>query len=248
LPESLSLVVEKTPIRELYIIKRKEKNVRLLISLILSILFVTTAAAQESPMEEARARIEAVRASGATSLDLVRLGLSDVPTEIATLEHLESLNISSNPLREFPLVLTELHNLKTLYIIAAQLETVPPEIGKMVSLEVLDLGSNHLISLPDEIASLSNLHYLSIANNDFSRLPPILGEMEQLRTLNFYDNPLNLPNEVRYAGWREVLDYTADPEWWYIKRYLKFGSAIGGVILLAGLAYMISRKRPEKAK
>jgi Leucine-rich repeat (LRR) protein len=221
---------------------------RLFISLLIGLLLVTALAAQDDSMEAARARIEAVRASGATSLDLVRLGLSDVPAEIATLEHLESLNISSNPLREFPLVLTELRNLKTLYIIAAQLESIPPEIGKMVSLEVLDLGSNNLISLPDEIASLSNLHYLSIANNDFSRLPPILGEMEQLRTLNFYDNPLNLPNEVRYAGWREVLDYTAAPDWWYIKRSLKFGSAIGGVILLAALAFMISRKRPEKAK
>jgi hypothetical protein len=222
--------------------------VRLIIGLIVSILLVTTTAAQDEPMEAARARIEAVRASGATSLDLVRMGLSDVPAEIATLEHLESLNISSNPLREFPLVLSELRNLKTLYIIAAQLESIPPEIGKMVSLEVLDLGSNNLISLPDEIASLSNLHYLSIANNDFSRLPPILGEMQQLRTLNFYDNPMNLPQDVRYAGWREVLDYTADPEWWYIKRYLKFGSAISGVILLAGLAFLVSRRKPEKAK
>jgi internalin A len=85
--------------------------VRLFISLIMSLLFVSAIAAQESPYELALARIEAAEASGVSELDLSDMGLSEVPPEIGNLVNLQTLTITNN-----------------------QRSSLPPEIGNLSSL------------------------------------------------------------------------------------------------------------------
>ncbi|MCA9893397.1 MAG: hypothetical protein KC615_10465, partial [Anaerolineae bacterium] len=76
----------------------------LLTLLILALLLTSglTTAQQQSGYDIALERIEAARASGATSLDLNGLGLDTLPPELFQLSHLTYLGLGDNRLTSLP--------------------------------------------------------------------------------------------------------------------------------------------------
>src|SRR5215213_6680072 len=100
---------------------------RLCLSLLLCLLFAGSILAQESPYEIALQRIEAAEAAGTTDIDLMGLGLTELPPEIGNLTNLQVLRLNFN-----------------------QLSTLPAESGNLSNLGIAMLYSNQLTSLPSE--------------------------------------------------------------------------------------------------
>jgi hypothetical protein len=155
--------------------------------------------AQDDPVgyAEALRRIDFVRKSNDTSLNLSDLGLTKVPPEIGQLTQLQHLNLDVNPLTTLPPEIGQLTQLQVLYLSSTSLRTLPSEIGQLINLQALYLLDNQLIELPPEIARLTQLQELSLYNNRFTELPPEIGQLTQLHFLDVSHNLLTeLPLEI----------------------------------------------------
>src|SRR5688572_10762815 len=102
-------------------------------------------------------RIKTASETGATSLDLSQLRLTDLPSELWLLPQLESLYLHRNRLRSLPAEIGLLINLQTLSLDFNQLTNLPPEIQQLTYLQGLYVSDNQLTSLPPEIGQLGNL-------------------------------------------------------------------------------------------
>lgn len=143
---------------------------------------------------EALAVIREAVEIGEPHIDLSDLQLTQVPDELAELQHLVSLTpahslvsdiqltLGSNCLRNFPLAICELTNLT-----------------------MLILSNNRITHLPPEIANLRNLRELSVANNCLRELPIELTQLEQLEILAVFPNPFASQKEEnkRLVEWRQ---------------------------------------------
>ena len=81
----------------------------------------------------AKKQIKEAATSGAIKLNLSRIGLEALPSEIG-----------------------QLTNLQTLYLSGNQLRQLPPEIGQLTNLQSLDLWDNQLSQNDELIKRLSN--------------------------------------------------------------------------------------------
>jgi internalin A len=94
--------------------------------------------------------------------------------------------------------ITQLINLKELYLNRNQIESLPIEIGRLTNLSLLDLDSNKLKSLPVEITQLTNLNLLYISSNEITSLPEQIGQLTSLIRLDLNSNKItNLPAGIR---------------------------------------------------
>ncbi|WP_457749965.1 leucine-rich repeat domain-containing protein [Sulfurimonas sp.] len=103
-----------------------------------------------------------------TKLDLSYSSLMQMPSELAFLTTLESLDISGNYISELPEWIWELTNLKVLRLGSAlcggnNIQNISSNIKKLKNLEILDIRYNdNLQELPSELLQLDELLYLSL--------------------------------------------------------------------------------------
>jgi internalin A len=143
-----------------------------------------------TPEETALARIRSAAETGATELDLSRLGLTVLPPEIGGLASLQNLCLGGNQLTVLPPEIGQLASLQSLDLWGNQLTALPPEIGGLASLQSLDLSWNQLTALPPEIGGLASLQSLNLRDNQLTVLPPEIGKLASLQTLNLAVNRL----------------------------------------------------------
>ncbi|MGX9726408.1 MAG: COR domain-containing protein [Candidatus Electronema sp. VV] len=130
-------------------------------------------------------RIEEAKASGVTSLNLSRKGLTALPPELFQLTNLIKLDLSYN-----------------------QLTALPPEIGQLTSLALLLISRNQFTTLPPEIGQLTNLITLDLWNNNITKLPPEICQLTKLTKLYLEDNPLTSPPpEIVHNGIEAIRQY-----------------------------------------
>ncbi|XP_037425058.1 disease resistance protein PIK5-NP-like [Triticum dicoccoides] len=111
-------------------------------------------------------------------------GISEIPTEIARLQHLETLQVRFTWITELPCEIRDLQQLKTLAVsYNCKLAKLPREIGDLQQLETLDLSWTRLTELPREIGNLQNLENLNLQCTELKELPPEVGKLQQLKTL-----------------------------------------------------------------
>ena len=155
--------------------------------------------AQEA-YDEALRRIREKRLPGNRTgdLDLSKLGLRELPTEIGQLSALQLLDLSGNALRELPPEIGQLSALQQLVLSNNALRKLPPEIGLLSTLEVLVIQSNALSLLPPEIGQLSALQALHLDSNELGELPIEIGQLSALALIGIINNALReLPLEIR---------------------------------------------------
>ena len=160
------------------------------------------------PLEEARERIRQAKETNASALDLSRLGLSELPSELWELTSLTMLNLNSNSLTILPPEIGELTNLTILGLIDNIFTTLPPEIGELTNLAGLNLSGNVLTALPPEIGKLTNLEKLWLNYNGLMALPSEIVDLTNLTTLDLNGNPLEKPPlEVARKGIGAIREY-----------------------------------------
>ena len=101
---------------------------------------------------------------GVEILDLHGNLLESLPRGIRRLEHLTSLNLTRNKLKDIHII-TEIPNLKELRISENLIESLPNSISHLSKLEVLEVHHNKIAELPDKIRKLTCLRLLNIAHN-----------------------------------------------------------------------------------
>ncbi|KAB2642968.1 MAG: hypothetical protein DVB26_00905 [Verrucomicrobia bacterium] len=154
-------------------------------------------AAELKANAEATKRIAVCLRRRATVLDLSRLGLSSLPSNIGQFAKLTELNLAYNHLRSLPPQLCQLEGLSRLDLSNNDLGVLPPAIGQLTSLTLLYLANNSLQALPPELGQLAKLTRLDVSANPLTTLPPELGQLANLTRLDLSNSRLeSLPPEL----------------------------------------------------
>jgi len=168
---------------------------------------------------EALARIEQARKTGATELDLSKLGLTELPEAIGQLTQLQKLKLYNNKLTALPESLGQLTQLLTLNLAVNQLTALPQSLDQLTQLLELDLTINPLTTLPESLGQLTQLQKLNLSGIKLTALPEWLGQLTQLQELYIYVNQLTaLPESLGQLTQLQKLNLsgiklTTLPEW-----------------------------------
>lgn len=164
-------------------------------------------ATASDPMAEAERRIAEARRKNATSLSLMSLSLTKVPTALGELRQLQDLDLSDNHLQEIPSSLGQLQQLEWLVLRNNQLREIPAALGNLWQLQALDLSDNQLRELPATLSELQQLIVLILNNNQLREIPDTLGELRQLRHFYLDGNQLRIvPAAIGKLQQLETLD------------------------------------------
>lgn len=141
------------------------------------------------------------------TLKVYNCGLEELSPEIRLCGSLENLDLGCNRLERLPVYVCALPRLRSLLLYNNRLAEIPPEIGHMRSLEELGLNINRLKTLPAQIGCLENLLSLDLSENPFESLPGEIGALSRLKKLRISDAKLTrLPEEIGYCAALEELD------------------------------------------
>ena len=91
--------------------------------------------------------------------------LSDLPSSMAELKHLELLDVSENVLAHFPPVIFQLAALKYLSIRLNKIKTLPDNFEMLSNLRELNAEDNHITAFPESLWKLEKLSGLTMARN-----------------------------------------------------------------------------------
>jgi hypothetical protein len=172
--------------------------------------------ARDEAYRKAEKKIEEARRSGAKSLDLFRLGLTEVPESLGRLAGLTNLNLSQNQLSSFPESIRDLKELAIIYLWENELSEVPEWISELKSLLILSIHANKITSLPDSLSELPDLERLVLGYNEggnpLKEVPPCVSQLRQLKYLHLMDCQLNdLPASLARLGDLQQLDLNNNP-------------------------------------
>ncbi|MCI0423847.1 MAG: ADP-ribosylation factor-like protein, partial [Acidobacteria bacterium] len=167
--------------------------------------------ARDEAYRKVERKIEEARRSGATELNLDKMGLTELPESLGQLRQLEKLELNMNNLKSLPESLGNLTRLRELWLYGnRELTLLPESLANLVHLELLHLAHSRWMSMPDWLRKLRQLKRIYLQDNQLTDLPGSLGELEHLETLYLVDNPLN-PELA--AAYKEGFDA--------VKRYLR---------------------------
>ena len=135
--------------------------------------------------------------SNLQSLSLYECEISNIDG-IGMLKSLQCLSLGRNPLSEIPTELSQLQQLKELWMDDCQIKgELPAPILELKNLEELRLSNNQIDSIPDAVADLMNLRVLSLDRNRLASLPQTIKFLSDLQTLLLRHNELTeLPEGV----------------------------------------------------
>lgn len=141
-----------------------------------------------------------------------RLGLTRIPSTIARLAQLDTLDLSQEPITELPAALAKIplerlslaatklgdtasykHLPKTLVkldLINVGMTALPPRIFELEELRELSLSHNAIGALPAALGRLRKLEKLEVESCGLARLPDELAQLTQLRRLRARSNEL----------------------------------------------------------
>lgn len=132
-----------------------------------------------------------------TILNLSDKNIKQLPVEIGELTNLKTLSISRNQISSLPVEIGQLENLTTLSLSRNQLKELPPQIKRLKNLETLDVSNNRLSSLPTEIGQLTKLKSLYLNENQLIGLPTEIKELINLKHFDISSNKIReLPQEI----------------------------------------------------
>lgn len=144
-----------------------------------------------------------------TRLDLSNLDLVEFPIEITELTHLKSLYLGGNCIKTLPDEILNLHNLERLSLSGNRFEAFPMIVLNLPKLKKLSIRGNDLRTVPAEIDRLKYLENLDLSKNKIKSIPYQLGNLKKLEKLDLRENLLEIPMEIlnKYKQAQEILTF-----------------------------------------
>lgn len=130
-------------------------------------------------------------------LDLSKKKLKEFPQEVFMLINLNELRLDKNKITEIPSQITGLRHLQRLSISRNRIENFIPEVCRLTNLVILDLSDNYLGEIPDGIRRLQSLKELILWSNMIHYFPTELGQLEFLERLDLLHNEMNVHEQDR---------------------------------------------------
>lgn len=119
--------------------------------------------------------------------------LKEIPMEIGYLKNLKVLDLSGNDFVFLPKSFSELNHLEELFLNDdkyLKFEKNSKTLHLPKNLKILHLEYDNLNNLPKEVYDLKKLERLFLNNNDFIEIPKDLDGLKNLRELDFHDNKI----------------------------------------------------------
>ena len=117
--------------------------------------------------------------------------LKEIPVEVFELRDLKVLVLRNNQISEIPEAITQLQNLSVLYLSGNQISEIPEAITQLQDLLELDLSDNQISKIPEAITQLQNLSYLGLSDNQISKIPEAITQLQNLSYLGLSDNQIS---------------------------------------------------------
>jgi Leucine-rich repeat (LRR) protein len=124
--------------------------------------------------------------------------LKEIPMEIGFLKNLKVLDLSGNDFTSLPKSFSELNHLEELFLNDEkylQFDKNKKTLNLPKNLRILHLEDDNLNYLPKEVYELKNLESLFLNHNNFIEVPKDLEGLKNLRQLDFHDN--KIPAQLR---------------------------------------------------
>ncbi|XP_078610421.1 uncharacterized protein LOC144881312 [Branchiostoma floridae x Branchiostoma japonicum] len=175
-----------------------------------------------------RARME--KAGSSKELDLSHESLTRIPPAVFSLNDVEVLDVSDNPLGFVPVDIASLSHLKELRAAGCDVKEVSGNISRCTYLEKVDLSRNpglaslpasmkqlrylkhvglsgcELKALPENLTLLVTMETLDLSQNELTSLPPGMSALKRVRVLIISDNAFRtIPEPVLSLGRLECL-------------------------------------------
>lgn len=131
------------------------------------------------------------------SLNLSKLGLTEIPEEVYQMKNLRVLRLYGNKIDSISPRIQELTNLEKLYIGKNKITHFPPEIGNLKNLKLLSAQYNDIRFLTSAIGKLDSLEQLILNQNQLTALPVEIGQLKNLKSLQLNYNWISfIPEEI----------------------------------------------------
>lgn len=132
-------------------------------------------------------------------LDLNNNRFTHFPSELFCLKTLVELDLSNNNISTIPSDIKYLNNIQDLCLGKNKITILPEELLFLSNLECLDLSDNSIEVIPDWITNLINLKQFFIQNNKISYLPKYINRLKKLKQLYIYKNEISeIPQGISY--------------------------------------------------
>jgi hypothetical protein len=123
------------------------------------------------------------------------------------MQDLGKLFLGNCRIREMPLGISKLRQLKTLDLSDNEIETLPIEFTRMESLKILNLSQNNFTSFSDAFCQFRNLEHLELNGNGIETIPPGIENLQSLKILKLATNGFeSVPAELGKLTKLENLD------------------------------------------
>ncbi|XP_066291084.1 leucine-rich repeat-containing protein 40-like [Branchiostoma lanceolatum] len=165
------------------------------------------------------------KTSSSKELDLSHKILKQIPPEVFSINEIEILDVSDNPLGSIPVNIANLSKLREMRAAGCGIREVSGNIWRCTHLAKVDLSRNpcittlpvtmkqlhslkHVVlsscelkSLPKNLTLLAVIETLDLSNNELSTLPPDISGMKRLKVLILSDNAFEgIPESVEYLS------------------------------------------------
>ena len=161
-------------------------------------------------------------------LDLSKKKLKEFPIEILKLKELRYLILDSNQVTSIPSQINELKKLEYLSLSHNNIQNLPSSLGELTELRFLYLDYNKISVLPVKFFLLVKLKVLFINNNTLIEIPPEIKVFRELKRLVASNNQFeNIPDEIGHLYNLENVTFSNNhikslPEHFYELSNLKF--------------------------
>ncbi|MEL7408086.1 MAG: COR domain-containing protein, partial [Cyanobacteria bacterium J06558_2] len=138
-------------------------------------------------------------------LDLSNNKITEISLEISNLTQLRELYLYDNQIKEIPSEISNLTQLRELYLYDNQIKEIPSAIAKLTQLRELSFSNNQIKEIPSAIAKLTQLQGLYLSDNQIKEILAESAKLTHLRELDLSGNPLNLDLAAAYEQGRDAI-------------------------------------------
>lgn len=150
--------------------------------------------------------------SNTTELIWNESGLTKFPLVVTEMPQLKKLSLRENFIETIPDEISKLSNTLTEFDIALnKVKEIPKSIGKLKKLVTFRINDNHLEKVPSEIGDCNLLQFWEVNHNSLTVLPESIKQLLNLQIVDFsYNKFATVPHEFKYTAKIDAMNFESN--------------------------------------